>query len=183
MSKIDSDLFNTGEQPQAPSNCPECDGALVLKHSKNGPFWGCSQYPSCTYVKATHENQSHTVKLLDLSCPGCTSQLAVKSGRFGLFIGCTAFPACTYVADLAHTDDEGVACPACSAGQLVQRANKYGKSFFACDAYPKCKYVVNTPPVAQTCPECGWKILVEKKGASGKRLICPQKQCDYKSPI
>ena len=29
--------------------CPQCDGYLVLRHGKDGDFWGCSNYPRCRY--------------------------------------------------------------------------------------------------------------------------------------
>jgi len=32
--------------------CPVCDnGYLVLRKSKHGPFYGCSNYPECSYIK------------------------------------------------------------------------------------------------------------------------------------
>ncbi len=31
--------------------CPDCDGKLVKKHGKYGPFLGCSNYPNCRYTR------------------------------------------------------------------------------------------------------------------------------------
>ena len=31
--------------------CPRCNGDLVLRHSKKGDFYGCSNYPKCRYTK------------------------------------------------------------------------------------------------------------------------------------
>ena len=31
--------------------CPKCGGTLVERHSQYGTFWGCSNYPKCTYKK------------------------------------------------------------------------------------------------------------------------------------
>lgn len=31
--------------------CPKCGGHLVLKHGKYGNFYGCSNYPSCSYTR------------------------------------------------------------------------------------------------------------------------------------
>ncbi len=34
------------------SKCPQCgDGKLIYRKGKFGPFWGCSNYPSCKYTK------------------------------------------------------------------------------------------------------------------------------------
>ncbi len=30
--------------------CPECEGKLVLRKSKFGPFLGCSNYPKCRHI-------------------------------------------------------------------------------------------------------------------------------------
>ncbi len=30
--------------------CPRCGGELVLRHSKYGEFWGCSNYPKCKFI-------------------------------------------------------------------------------------------------------------------------------------
>lgn len=31
--------------------CPRCKGDLVLRHGKYGDFWGCSNYPKCTFIQ------------------------------------------------------------------------------------------------------------------------------------
>lgn len=31
--------------------CPRCGGKLVVREGKNGPFYGCSNYPRCTFTK------------------------------------------------------------------------------------------------------------------------------------
>lgn len=31
--------------------CPRCGGKLVLRHGRNGDFYGCSNYPRCTFTK------------------------------------------------------------------------------------------------------------------------------------
>ena len=31
--------------------CPRCGSNLVLRHGKNGDFWGCSNYPNCRFTK------------------------------------------------------------------------------------------------------------------------------------
>jgi ssDNA-binding Zn-finger/Zn-ribbon topoisomerase 1 len=27
--------------------CPECEARLVLRHGRNGPFFGCPWFPAC----------------------------------------------------------------------------------------------------------------------------------------
>ena len=31
--------------------CPRCNSNLVLRTGKNGQFYGCSNYPNCTFTK------------------------------------------------------------------------------------------------------------------------------------
>ena len=30
--------------------CPRCGGKLIERKGKYGPFWGCSNYPKCTFI-------------------------------------------------------------------------------------------------------------------------------------
>jgi len=32
-------------------NCPLCGGELVKRYGKYGAFYGCSNYPDCTYTR------------------------------------------------------------------------------------------------------------------------------------
>lgn len=179
MSKIDHSLFNADEHAlqHAYGNCPLCQAKLQIRSGKSGPFLGCSRYPECHFSKALHEYQSHEVKVIDGAfCPECQSPLAVKKGRYGLFIGCTNFPQCHHIEKLEQKQESLVSCPLCRAGKLHRRTNKYGKNFFACDGYPDCRYLLNYPPVAKSCPACGWPIMMRK----GHALVCPQKACQHK---
>ncbi|WP_102794821.1 DNA topoisomerase family protein [Bowmanella denitrificans] len=179
MSKIDHSLFNADEHAlqHAYGSCPQCQAKLQIRSGKSGPFLGCSRYPACHFSKPLHEYQSHEVKVIEgTACPACHSPLAVKKGRFGLFIGCTNFPDCHHIEKLAQQEDEQLGCPVCHKGKLLRRTNKFGKSFYACDQYPHCRYLLNLPPVTKTCPVCSWPLMVRK----GNMLICPQKACQHK---
>jgi putative DNA topoisomerase len=135
------------------------------------------------------------------ACPECAETLAVKKGRYGMFIGCTGFPDCNFIAtkdmitkdgvvksSTNGLDDNGNAqsaatspCPKCHYGTLVKRQNKFGKHFYACDDYPKCKYMLNSAPIDAACESCGWKVMVQvDKNDAEKGLICPQVNCQHK---
>ncbi len=191
MSHSNKPLFSRHEHAldKSNENCPQCGGQLLLKHSKNGAFWGCENYPECNFIQQTHEHERVDDKVLVGSeCPLCKSLLAVKQGRFGMFIGCTNYPDCHYIEE-EQVKDAGVSCPQCvqkgekKIGELVEKMSRYGKTFYACDQYPHCKYIVNYPPVQQTCPNCHWTILVKRTMASGDVLVCPQKKCNYKQVL
>ncbi len=183
MSNSDDSLFSHHEHALEKEYevCPECGSELTIKNSKAGAFLGCASYPSCQYTRPVVENERVEDKVLSGSeCPLCQHELAVKQGRYGMFIGCTNFPECHHIEDTSHHEDAGVACPKCGKGELIERTNRYGKTFYSCEAYPKCKYVINYKPVDEKCPQCQWPILVERKMASGNVIICPEKKCTYK---
>ena len=181
--KIDQQLFAAHEHALEHEPCPQCGADLILRHGKHGPFFGCSHYPDCDYIKPLHQNDGHIVKELGVPCPECGNELVLRQGRYGMFIGCSSYPDCHHIESLDTHDEEpkteAISCPECKTGSLVERKSRYGKTFYACDSYPKCKFAVNLPPVAGRCEKCGFELLVEKKTASGKQLQCADKKCQY----
>lgn len=180
MSKIDHSLFGADRHAlqQAFGECPECAGSLILKRGKSGAFIGCSHYPKCDYSKPLHEHEDSLVKRIDGSqCPACGAQLAIKKGRYGLFIGCSNFPDCHHIASMQESEpaQQTLSCPVCAEGQLVKRTSKYGKNFYACNAYPKCKFLINHKPVAGQCQRCGFGLLEQR----GDKVKCADKRCQH----
>lgn len=160
------------------SVCPECGSELIVKHGKAGSFIGCSSYPSCQYTRPLVEHEKIEDKVLSGSeCPECGHELAVKQGRYGMFIGCTNFPECHHIENDKQDEDAGVGCPSCDKGQLHEKQSRYGKTFYACDNYPKCKFVVNHEPVAGSCQSCGFGLLLKRNMAAGEKLQCANKSC------
>ncbi|RKF22199.1 hypothetical protein DBZ36_00705 [Alginatibacterium sediminis] len=188
MSKDDKPLFSAHEHAleQAFDTCPKCGQPLVHRSGKSGAFLGCSAYPSCDYIRSSHPHDSSVEKVLEGSeCPKCKSELMIRQGRYGMFIACSNFPECHHIESQqsqTNTTAEPT-CPSCGKGKLVSRNSRFGKTFYACDGYPKCKYALNDKPIEQACPECDWPLLIEKKTAQGRRLQCAQKNCAYKGPI
>ena len=166
--------------------CPDCGAELHIRNSKQGAFLGCTRYPECDYLRPLHEKSEVKKVLSGTSCPLCSEELVLKQGRYGLFICCSAYPECEHTAQLSESpkekeESQHITCPSCKKGELIQRQSRYGKTFYACDNYPTCKYVVNDKPVNEFCPDCHWPILVERKTAATFRIICPKKGCGYRS--
>jgi len=166
--------------------CPDCGSELQIRNGKQGAFLGCTAYPRCQYLRPLHEKSEVKKVLVGTSCPLCSSELVLKQGRYGLFIGCSAYPICEHTGQLTDPpkkEDKSaeIECPLCKKGKLVQRQSRFGKTFYACDNYPACKYVLNDKPVNEFCPDCHWPILVERKTATNFRIICPKKGCGYRS--
>lgn len=173
----DDNPFQTTKETEP---CPKCGSDLVIKSGGSGAFWGCSSYPECDYTRPlSNAPEMHVVKVLDdVCCPECGGDLGVKSGKFGMFIGCMEYPDCTFM--VKENDDEEfepIPCPSCDEGQIHMRTNKKGKTFYACDQYPKCDYLVNQKPIHTSCEACGWDIMVEHQDG----LQCPQ--CQHKQSL
>lgn len=49
---VKAHITNIREEHKSDSSrCPKCGGELVLRQSKYGTFYGCSNYPKCKYTK------------------------------------------------------------------------------------------------------------------------------------
>ena len=160
--------------------CPECGAELTIKRGKSGAFLGCVNYPNCQYTRAVVEQQRAENKILPGSeCPLCSHQLAVKQGRYGMFIGCSNFPECHHIEQDAPEILQEVACPQCKGGSLQEKTSRFGKKFYSCDAYPKCKFVVNHEPVAGECEKCQFPLLLKRTMAAGIKYQCADKKCSH----
>ncbi len=183
MTKKPTPLFTQHEHAleKAYEVCPECGSELAVKNSKAGAFLGCVSYPVCNYTRPVVDQEKFETQILaGTECPKCAHPLAVKQGRYGLFIGCTNFPDCHHIEDMNQVDKIDVNCPTCKTGQLQEKLSRQGKTFYSCDSYPKCKYIVNYKPIAEVCPSCDWPIMLQRKMSGEKVLICPQKKCSHK---
>ncbi|MCC6628073.1 MAG: type I DNA topoisomerase [Chloroflexi bacterium] len=107
------------------------------------------------------------------ACPSCSQPLVQRTGRYGPFIACSAYPACTYTRPVLSSS--GVVCPACSAGELVQRTAKATKkAFWGCNRYPACTHVEWYRPLPERCPRCNGHL--SEVGRGRKRCITCQGQ-------
>lgn len=159
--------------------CPQCGAEMTIRTGKHGAFLGCSRYPDCDYIRPLKSQaDGHIVKILEEQlCPSCGAVMVLRQGRFGMFIGCSRYPACEHTESIDRPDETAITCPQCHCGQLIQRRSRFGKSFYSCERYPDCQFVINDKPIAGECPECHYPLLIEKKTAQGIRHFCASKQC------
>ncbi|MCL5260062.1 MAG: type I DNA topoisomerase [Gammaproteobacteria bacterium] len=174
-------------QEQLEEKCPECGKPLTSRLGKNGKFIGCSGYPECKYTRNIDQTSAESSKpeiIPDRLCPLCNSPLQIKFGRYGKFIGCTNYPNCKHMEPLEKPQDTGIVCPVCKTGKMLKRKSRYGKYFFSCSEYPKCKYATWNEPIAEKCPKCGWPILtIKTTKRKGREKVCPQKECGFSEPM
>lgn len=159
--------------------CPQCGAELVIRSGHHGPFFGCSQYPECQYIRPLKaQTDGHIVKVLEnQECPKCQATLVLRQGRYGMFIGCSHYPECDHSEMIDKPDETSIACPQCGQGKLLQRKSRYGKLFHCCDRYPACQFALNFKPVSGDCAYCHYPLLMEKRTTKGPTLYCASKLC------
>jgi putative DNA topoisomerase len=96
-----------------------------------------------------------------------------------MFIGCSNFPQCTHIEHEPQATLPEVSCPSCKTGLLQEKTNRFGKKFYSCDAYPKCKFVVNHEPVVGECEKCQYPLLLKRNMAAGTKYQCANKKCAH----
>lgn len=123
-------------------------------------------------------------KLTGEQCPKCGSDMVFRTSRYGTFEACSNFPECKYIKPDDKKKEEpkktGVTCTKCGKGEIVERTAKSGrnkgKTFYACDNFPKCKNMLFGKPTGEKCPECGHLLIEDQKG----EIICQEtKKCGY----
>jgi DNA topoisomerase I len=175
--------------------CELDGGEMVIKWGRNGEFLACSNYPKCTNTtEFSRDDQGSIVPIKreasaaepsDEQCEKCGRPMVRRRSRFGEFLGCSGYPECDGIKRLrAEPTRTGVSCPQCKEGEILERRSRRGKLFFGCSRYPKCKFASWDRVVPQPCPQCGSLYLVEKMTKrEGARWQCPEKECDYRTPV
>lgn len=71
--------------------CPQCQHHLVIRYSRFGKFYACSQYPKCKFTRPYYE------KVMDKKCPKCQGEIIIKSTRNKKrFYACINYPKCDF---------------------------------------------------------------------------------------
>ena len=135
--------------------CPLCGSKLQKIWSKSKYFYGCSNYPDCSYTAPIEELSFNREDFAedfdwDQKCPKCQSDMKVRHGRFGAFLGCTNYPECKGIINIPKKGEVAISqenmppCPAIDCpGQITARKSRYGKTFYSCSTFPECDVIVN----------------------------------------
>lgn len=166
--------------------CPDCGKELVIKLGRAGRFLACSGFPDCRHTEPlTSDGQPAEEPVLsDEKCEKCGAPMQIKQGRYGKFLGCSAYPECKNIQPLVKPKALDIACPQCKEGEMMEKKSRYGKIFYSCNRYPKCKYALWNPPKAEPCPKCNWpltEIKTTKRWGTVQR--CPQERCDWEKEL
>ncbi len=142
INKIDNayKIMYVDEAEPTGEICPKCGAPLVYKEGKNGRFIGCSNYPTCDFVK----KEKKELKYTGGTCPICGKPLVERTYSKGkVFIACSGYPTCNYIeknqTEVANDQEVIKKCPECG-GDLIKKRGKYGY-FLGCTNYPKCNHM------------------------------------------
>jgi DNA topoisomerase I len=165
------------EETPTDVKCPLCGKKMVIKWGRMGQFLACTEYPECKGTMNFKMGDAGDIQVQKKEtttekCPLCGSEMLVKQGRFGKFLACIKYPECKGTKSFTT----GVPCPECKEGELSERRTKRGKLFYSCSRYPDCKFAIWNKPVKRTCPECGCKVMEDKKD----EYVCVNKECGHK---
>ncbi len=160
--------------------CPECRKALVVKLGRSGKFLACSGFPDCRHTEPLDGSAREEPEVTDEKCDKCGAPMVIKMGRYGKFLACSGYPDCKNIQPLVKPKALGIKCPDCDDGELMEKKSRYGKIFYSCNRYPKCKYALWDKPLEEPCPTCGFPLTVEKTTKrEGTVRKCAQKECDF----
>lgn len=162
-------------------DCPECKkGKLQKVWFKNKYFYGCSNYPECSYTAPLEELTFNKEDYADdfnweQACPECQSPMKLRHGRFGAFLGCTKYPECRGIVNIPKKGEVYIpqsdmpSCPAIGCtGKLQSRKSRFGKTFFSCSTFPECDVIVNNLDDLVTKYPNHPRTAYEKKAKGGK---------------
>jgi DNA topoisomerase-1 len=176
-SKPDLNTPEAQEAGDTEEYCENCGKVMVMRRGLFGPFMACPDYnadPPCkTFRKLSQKQQQKPPEPTGEDCPECGKPLVLRQGTYGEFVSCSGYPKCKYV---KQNLIEGMKCPKCGEGGVVERKARRGNLFWGCTNYPKCDFTSNYKPVAKKCPECGSPYLIEKTLHKGVFLECPNKK-------
>ncbi|WP_316347564.1 type I DNA topoisomerase [Desulfuromonas acetoxidans] len=164
--------------------CPECGKELVIKLGRSGKFLACSGFPDCRHTEPLEGGDQEEPEVSEEKCDKCGAPMLIKMGRYGKFLACSAYPDCKNIQPLVKPKALGITCPQCKEGELMEKKSRYGKIFYSCNRYPKCKYALWDQPMEKPCPKCGFELTVEKTTKRyGTVHKCPQENCDWEVTV
>ncbi len=173
----------TPEPEPTELTCAECGAPLLKRWSRNGWFYGCSNYPKCKFtMDIAGEQAQPAVRETDIVCDKCGRKMVIRTGRFGEFLACSGYPECKN----ARAVPLGIACPKCGGDIIeVKPRKRGGRTFYGCSNYaadPPCDFKVWQRPIKEPCPSCGATFLLRGGTKNQPMLVCANKACGFRKP-
>jgi topoisomerase IA-like protein len=92
--------------PEGTLACPNCGSDMALKSGRFGPFYSCTNYPTCkTSINLRGEAKKRAEQEMpaperaapiptDIVCEDCGAKMVIRKSRGRAFLGCSAYPTC-----------------------------------------------------------------------------------------
>jgi len=181
---------NMGEAP-IDMLCPKCNGQMIVKLSRGGKFYSCSNYPDCSGARTMEGLELEGPKETGEMCPLCGEKkgksgggklvIRVRRDGTGTFISCSRYPKCKFI----KQDEEelkkkmtDITCPVCKKGKMMERRGRFG-IFYSCSDYPDCKNAIKAKPTGNICELCD-SLMMEGTKTIPER--CSNKMCRNHNP-
>lgn len=103
------------EEPEKTDlKCEKCGGDLVIRNSRYGKFYACSNFPKCKFTKTIKEE-------IGVKCPVCGSEIVKSHGKKAgtVFYNCERYPECAFSMWDKPTNEK---CPECGS-MLAEKKN------------------------------------------------------------
>ena len=124
--------------------CGKCNSDLRKRRSKqdNSIFWGCSNYPDCSFQVSDKGGEPDFKSLETVPCNACKTPMQRRKGKFGFYWPCPS-PTC----DKTYDDNRGkpdftplFPCKVCNT--LMKRIKGKHGFFWPCPS-PTCDKIYN----------------------------------------
>ncbi|MBQ8145287.1 MAG: type I DNA topoisomerase [Clostridia bacterium] len=116
---------------KADFKCEVCGADMVLRKSRYGEFYACSNYPKCKHIK-------NIEKKTNMNCPKCGAEIIKKQTKSKRqFYSCSKYPECDFSTWDAPTASK---CPKCSK-TVLEKKNKIQHYLYCSDK--NCDYKVD----------------------------------------
>ncbi|OON94166.1 MAG: DNA topoisomerase I [Candidatus Epulonipiscioides saccharophilum] len=128
VQKAEDEITNIDITEVTNIPCEKCGTNLIVRYSKYGKFFGCPNFPECTFSKPWFEP-------IGVKCPLCDGEVILKKSKKGrIYYGCenNADEKCEFMSWQRPTGDK---CPNCG-GILVEK----GKNKKIVCANETCNY-------------------------------------------
>ncbi len=92
--------------------CEKCGAPMVIRTSRYGKFYSCSNFPRCKNTKPLES-------AAQAFCPECGKPIAKKFSKKGSFYACTGYPACSFSTSNTPVDQ---VCPECGKTMFEKKS-------------------------------------------------------------
>ncbi len=104
------------EPEKTDMKCELCGSDMVIRTSRYGKFYACSNFPTCKNTKPIREH-------IGVKCPKCGAEIVKGFGKnHSVFYSCEKYPKCDFSSWDMPTNDK---CPKCGKLLFIKKGKNY----------------------------------------------------------